>query len=144
MKRVWKPLDVGMKRLYSVTLEYFTKEGKRAYGNTEPPKLVMADSPSNATEIMDRLYNPPGQEIRAECYGKAVNVCMPKSWWEDGTPEKVKLLENEIEALHRERIGEVWYWQGDNEDHLESLTCPVLIEAEELRTLLKRNERTRQ
>ena len=39
----------------------------------------------------------------------------------------------EIQALHRERNGEVWYWQGDGEDHLESLTCPVLIEAEDLR-----------
>jgi len=45
-------------------------------------------------------------------------------------------LKAEVEALHRERVGEVWYWQCDGEDHLESLSCPVLIDAEDLRTLL--------
>ena len=46
-------------------------------------------------------------------------------------------LQNENEALRRERQGEVWYWQGDGEDHLESLACPVLIEADDLRALLE-------
>jgi len=26
-------------------------------------------------------------------------------------------LKVEVEALHCERQGEVWYWQGDGEDH---------------------------
>lgn len=47
-----------------------------------------------------------------------------KSLYEDRIAE----LENEMVALHRERRGEVWYWQGDGEDHVESLTCPILIE----------------
>jgi len=46
-------------------------------------------------------------------------------------------LKAEVEALYRERIGEVWYWQGDGEDHLESTTCPILIDAADLRELLK-------
>ena len=29
-----------------------------------------------------------------------------------------------------------WMWQNDEEDHLESLSCPILIEADELRGLL--------
>ena len=29
-----------------------------------------------------------------------------------------------------------WMWQGDEEDHLESLACNVLIEARQLRGLL--------
>lgn len=34
---------------------------------------------------------------------------------------------------------DVWYWQGDGEDHLESMThqLPVVIRAEQLRELLK-------
>ncbi len=32
--------------------------------------------------------------------------------------------------------GNVWYWQGDGSDHLESLTCPVVIHAQDLRELL--------
>lgn len=54
---------------------------------------------------------------------------------------KIAKLEAEIEALRRERIGEVWYWQGDG-DYLESLTCPVLIEASALRELLKKALKT--
>lgn len=34
-----------------------------------------------------------------------------------------------------------WIWQGDGEDHLESLTCPILIRPEQLRSLIA--ERTR-
>ena len=49
--------------------------------------------------------------------------------------------DKEIEALHRERRGEVWYWQGDSEDKLESLTCHVLIEAQDLRNLLADRDR---
>jgi len=47
-------------------------------------------------------------------------------------------LSDENAALQRERQGEVWYWQGDGNDNLESLTCPVLIEADDLRALLER------
>ena len=28
-----------------------------------------------------------------------------------------------------------WWWQGDGEDHLESMTCDVLINAQDLRNL---------
>lgn len=42
-----------------------------------------------------------------------------------------------------ERKGEVWYWQGDSEDHLESLTCPVVISADKLRGILKQLETER-
>jgi hypothetical protein len=41
--------------------------------------------------------------------------------------------------LHRQRAeGEYWVWQGDGTDHPESLTCPVLIHAQDLRELLNR------
>lgn len=38
--------------------------------------------------------------------------------------------------LEAERRGEVWLWQKGGENRLESLTCPVLIEADDLRELL--------
>lgn len=43
----------------------------------------------------------------------------------------------EFKALKRERVGEVWYWQGDGGDKLESLACPVLIEVEDLKGLIE-------
>jgi hypothetical protein len=58
---------------------------------------------------------------------------------------KVKKIENERDALAltvgtlRARIdaeaGNYWSWQGDGEDHLESLTCPVVIQPHILKAI---------
>jgi hypothetical protein len=45
-------------------------------------------------------------------------------------------LTQALELLRRERNGEVWCWQGDDEDHPESLTCPVLMSAEHVRAFV--------
>jgi len=37
---------------------------------------------------------------------------------------------------YRASIGEVWHWQGDEGDHPESLTCPVLMSAEQVREFI--------
>lgn len=38
---------------------------------------------------------------------------------------------------HRAKsTGEYWAWQDDEENHLESLTCPILIRPKSLRVLL--------
>jgi len=58
--------------------------------------------------------------------------------------KKAAELANENLALHRERQGEVWYYQGDGEDKLESLTCPVLIEAEDLRAIVQERDRLKE
>ena len=65
-------------------------------------------------------------------------------------------LINEIEASHQkiedelrgiiweknERVnsilrGEYWMWQGDDEDHLESLVCPIVIRPDQLKDLIR-------
>lgn len=86
IRRVWKPLDCGGKRLYSVTHQYYTGDGRQAYGNSEVPQLVMADSPRNAASLIHAIYNQPGQSLRVECRGHAVKILMPESWWIDGIP----------------------------------------------------------
>jgi hypothetical protein len=40
-----------------------------------------------------------------------------------------------IHAADNKAIG-VWCWQGDGEDHPESLTCPILISADNMRAVL--------
>lgn len=42
--------------------------------------------------------------------------------------KRCKELERQNKTLRRERDGEVWVWQGDEEDHPESLVCPVLMQ----------------
>jgi len=52
---------------------------------------------------------------------------------------KIKELEDKLKFCDyddRIKLGETWYWMGDGEDHLEGLTCPVIINANELRHLL--------
>ena len=43
-----------------------------------------------------------------------------------------------LQALYEHQRGECWYWQGDGQDHLESLcnTLPVVIRAGQLRAML--------
>ena len=36
---------------------------------------------------------------------------------------------------------DAWHWLGDGEDHLESLICPILIEADDLRELLANDKK---
>ena len=52
--------------------------------------------------------------------------------------KEVSKLKAELNARYAKEIDETWYWQGDGEDHLESTTCPILIEAQGLRDLLKK------
>lgn len=42
------------------------------------------------------------------------------------------------QTMHEHQVGDVWYWQGDGEDHLKSManSLPVVIRADQLRALL--------
>jgi len=51
---------------------------------------------------------------------------------------EVSALKAELNTRYCKEIGETWYWQGDGYDHLESTTCPILIEASDLRELLEK------
>ena len=57
----------------------------------------------------------------------------------DDQKARIKELENKLkfcEYDNRIKLHETWYWMGDGEDHLESLTCPVIINANDLRDLI--------
>lgn len=86
MERVWKPLDVGYKRLYKVRVKFYA-DGKYLHQDPEP-SLVLANSPRAAARLVHRIYDqsdlPEG--VRVDCFGEAVKVLMPKSWWDDGVP----------------------------------------------------------
>jgi hypothetical protein len=57
----------------------------------------------------------------------------------DKKEARIKELEAELEVIdknYRIKKGETWYWESNDENHLESLTCPVIINADDLRKLL--------
>lgn len=51
---------------------------------------------------------------------------------------------HQVEILLRERKDEVWIWQNDEEDHPESLTCPVLMSVEHVRAFVADRQRAEQ
>lgn len=54
---------------------------------------------------------------------------------------EVDRIREERQRLRDERDGSVWIWQGDDEDHIESLVCPVLMSADQVRDLAGKVQR---
>lgn len=53
-------------------------------------------------------------------------------------------LRAELRDARQFKKGEVWLWQGDGNDHLESITCPVVITANDLREIALIRDRVRE
>lgn len=52
---------------------------------------------------------------------------------------RLMMLERSRQTLLDYRADSVWYWQGDEDDQPESLSCPVIMSAETLRELLAKS-----
>jgi hypothetical protein len=82
--RVWKALDVGGERLYEVVEIWPRTRGRR---EAKKRSLVLATSPSAAVEVFARhVYRDIPEQDRPIILGQAIDVLMPKSWWEHGIP----------------------------------------------------------
>jgi len=54
--------------------------------------------------------------------------------------DEIEQLQVEVQ-IHRDKArGDYWAWQGDEEDHLELLVCPVLIHPSDLRKIMEAAE----
>ena len=53
------------------------------------------------------------------------------------TQEKLREAQAELGLRRKAEDGEVWYWQTDGGNHIESLVCPVVIPAHVFRELMK-------
>lgn len=61
-----------------------------------------------------------------------------------GWEEEAKGLKRDIirlKSLLDAKNEDYWAWQGDDEDHLESLVCPVVIYADDLRDIIAKGDR---
>lgn len=78
-----------------------------------------------------------------ELYNQKFKDTVPK-WKFDALVAQCKKMED-VEFELRRQVNnfrcfsekEVWYWDNKEENHLESLSCPVVISAYDLRQLLK-------
>ena len=61
-----------------------------------------------------------------------------KKLWEMlvATEKERDALRAELDARTAKQTDEFWYWQRDGDNYLESLVCPVLISAADLRGLV--------
>lgn len=50
--------------------------------------------------------------------------------------EEIKTLKAELKLHRLKASGSYWAWQGDGDDHLESLVCPVIIWPDDLRKMI--------
>lgn len=78
-----------------------------------------------------------------ECYG-ACFVAHPRPMAPDGyelvwAPDLAALRERDYVFHDADRGGHLWYWQGDGQDVPESLSCPVVMSADTLRTMIAKS-----
>ena len=50
--------------------------------------------------------------------------------------EDIANLQKSLTMIIDKEAGDYWTWQGDGEDHLNSLCCPVLINANDLKDIV--------
>jgi hypothetical protein len=50
--------------------------------------------------------------------------------------QRIRELEEQLAMRRQRESGEVWYWQSEGGNHVESISCPIVIGANALRALL--------
>lgn len=81
MERAWKPLSVGGMRLYQVEMKF------RLHPEWNKTLIVVARKPLHAEKLIRDIHkNTEWMEEEPSFWGSALNVFMPKSWWDDGIP----------------------------------------------------------
>lgn len=118
------------------TVDFFAKESEAR--RAELAKVI---------EERDAIRDEHRACGRIQAYVKAVaaggtqpveGVSVP--WLDDLLSDRER-LKQEV-RLHRDKAaGDYWAWQGDGTDHLETLTCPVLISPRVLSALFSEHGR---
>lgn len=119
---------------------------KMAVGFAVPAMERDRDSPSNSAwmvEAAERNINAVRAMLASATPAPRAE---PAPAGSGGWEAHAKALEQELvywkqraQAMHEHQKGECWYWQGDGNDHPESMvgSLPVVIRADALRDLMK-------
>lgn len=101
-------------------------------GHYEEPHIFSHADPNNPKVIADVA-------VRGNAAANGELLAAAPTLWNHllDLEEEVERLRTRLDTAHSVANGEVWYWQGDGEDHLESLTCPILITPAKLRSELE-------
>ena len=74
---------------------------------------------------------------------KALREEVNAKYWEAIRADNTRLRYS-LKLHDAKATGNYWCWQGDEEDHPESLTCPVLIPIDTLRPMLSAQDRVQE
>ncbi len=105
----------------------------------EPPygsSVTVANVPMLLAKVQKHYENQiddlKSQVVNAQEHELNMRSVLSAEGWK--SPTEWEQLKAERDALYGKQKGEVWYWQKED-NHLESLSCPILIEAEDLRAI---------
>ena len=97
---------------------------------------------SNFIEVLKELIELYNGE-RVIYNGHSVTDALVKAVDElEWCHEKINWYKTTLELRDNVFDGDFWHWMKDEENHLGSLTCPVIINAEDLRELLSKQAET--
>ncbi len=107
----------------------------------------------NSFQCWQQDYDPKEDAEQYEMFGRAITATNMLLAGMDSEPSfgdhlelidkgRLMMLERSHQTLLDYRADSVWYWQGDEDDQPEILSCPVMMSAETLRELLAKAEPT--
>ena len=90
------------------------------------------------SSILNAIKNATDYELTSYHHGCDNDVCREIIV----RLEKRTAERDEARATTRDMVDSEggWIWGGDEEDHLESIACPIVISPEQLREIIKQSE----
>ncbi|SNY95517.1 hypothetical protein SAMN04488142_0017 [Halomonas sp. hl-4] len=126
IKRQASSAKIGMNAAKAVAGSYL-EQAKRMYAECSPEALE-SEREANA-QLTERIAQLE-QERDTLAYRNTglIQQCRAAERQRDEQLSKLR-------ALNHGSTSEAWHWMGNGEDHLESLVCPILISAENLKAI---------
>jgi hypothetical protein len=123
----------------ALTRTYTTQPGEsvagialRQCGDEKAWRHILACNPT-FSDLLPHEYFPVGTVLMLPPLVRKVHEPHPAVGELSRERDELKA---ELKRREERDKGNVWFWQGDGNDHLESLTCQVVIHADDLRAML--------
>lgn len=110
----------------------------------EGPRKKEIDEEKFLNGFSDAYNQPTFRPIQTKAEEAVKEPETVPKWKFDCIVKELEFYQNKLnEAHHLENKikmfvdKDVWFWENDGENHLESLVCPIVIDADVLRSLIK-------
>lgn len=109
---------------YGNSSAFVDDSGEKWYMHTEEYEIVSypTGSPENRVKELETV-----PKWKFDCLVKELEFYQNKLADSNHLHNKIKMFVDK----------DVWFWENDGDNHLESLVCPIVIDADVLRSLIK-------